>query len=221
MGLIDAMAELRRGWPELPALLPPAPARAVHDLADQLVTESDPDGRRRLRFRMLRVLDGALARDHPIRAALLRGDDRRSPGTGEQLDRELTELRLLAPEIEAALEADPDSVLATAQADLLATPGLSPAELRAGGGDPDRRDLVRLRSSAGESLPRFQFDRTYRPYRVVLVVNRILGADADPWGVASWWLRANGWLDAVPAELVGRGRDDALIEAGRAELGED
>ena len=79
----------------------------------------------------------------------------------------------------------------------------------------------RLPSAAGDRLPRFQLDSAHEPYEVVLAVNRILQAEADPWGAASWWLRANGWLDAVPAELVGTRSSDRLTAAALAEWEDD
>jgi hypothetical protein len=53
---------------------------------------------------------------------------------------------------------------------------------------------------------------------VVRVINGMLGAGADPVGVADWWLSKNGWLDAQPSLLLGLGRDadDQLISAARA-----
>ena len=221
MGLADAVAELRRRWAELPALLAPDPARTVRDLADGLVTEGDAERRQLLALRMLRVLDSALSPAHPIRLALLDGEDFRSPATAERLDDELAALRLVAADIEAAFEPDPAGILAAAQADLLAAASMTAGELRAVGGDPDHPDLLRLPSAAGDRLPRFQLDSVHEPYEVVLAVNRILQAEADPWGAASWWLRANGWLDAVPAELVGTRSSDRLTAAALAEWEDD
>lgn len=67
-----------------------------------------------------------------------------------------------------------------------------------------------------DGLPRFQFAPDSRVWPVVRTVNGILDADDDPWGVADWWLGRNAWLDAVPADLLGRDRDDDLVAAARA-----
>jgi hypothetical protein len=71
------------------------------------------------------------------------------------------------------------------------------------------------------SLPVFQFDPAGRLLPEVQAVNEMLDAGADPWGVADWWLGPNAWLDAVPADLVGRGAGRLLLEAARAVAGED
>lgn len=71
------------------------------------------------------------------------------------------------------------------------------------------------------SLPVFQFDPAGRLLPEVRAVNDLLDAGADPWGVADWWLGPNAWLDAVPADLVGRGAGRLLLEAARAVAGED
>lgn len=47
---------------------------------------------------------------------------------------------------------------------------------------------------------------------------QLLDAAEDPWGVADWWLGANAWLGAVPAQLLGRVADDVLLDAARAVL---
>jgi hypothetical protein len=108
------------------------------------------------------------------------------------------------------------------RADLLAAPSRSPAEVRAGGGDPDEAGVIRLPASEHDiRLPAFQFDADMRPRAVVVSVNRLLGAEHDPWGVASWWLDGNTWLGDVPADLVGRVSDDAIVAAARSDLEDD
>lgn len=54
----------------------------------------------------------------------------------------------------------------------------------------------------------------------MLAINAMLGAAADPWGVADWWLGPNLWLDAVPATLLGAGLDEQLLAAASV-VGED
>ncbi|WP_410564508.1 hypothetical protein [Amycolatopsis sp. cmx-4-61] len=85
------------------------------------------------------------------------------------------------------------------------------AELRNRGVDPDLPDLIRLpRRDGSVSVPDFQFDRDDRPRAVVLRVNRVLGAETDPWAVADWWVSGNVWLDAAPVTLV----SDQVAESG-------
>lgn len=90
-------------------------------------------------------------------------------------------------------------------------PMTTATELRRRGVDPDVRDLIRLpRPDGSWSVPDFQFDDDLRPRSVVLEVNRVLGADDDPWAVADWWVSGNVWLDAVPVTLV----SDQVAERG-------
>ncbi|MBZ3901909.1 DUF3168 domain-containing protein [Streptomyces griseiscabiei] len=111
---------------------------------------------------------------------------------------------------------------ASARDRLLAEPALTAGELAEHfGSRPDQPDLIRLPAAGGPArLPAFQFDADGHPRPVVLTVNALLGAAADPWGVADWWLGPNPWLDAAPATLLGAGLDDQLLAAARV-VGED
>ncbi|MDX3131588.1 DUF3168 domain-containing protein [Streptomyces europaeiscabiei] len=116
----------------------------------------------------------------------------------------------------------PEVRWASARDRLLAEPALTDAELtEIFGIAADQPELIRLRASQGpELLPAFQFDGEGRPRPLVLAINAMLGAAADPWGVADWWLGPNLWLDAVPATLLGAGLDDQLLAAAGV-VGED
>ncbi|MFF7236412.1 DUF3168 domain-containing protein [Streptomyces collinus] len=105
---------------------------------------------------------------------------------------------------------------------LLAEPALTAEELyESFGTEVSGADVIRLRSrDGGEQLPAFQFDAEGRLRELVRTVNGLLGAAADPWGVADWWLGPNLWLDAVPATLIGAGLDEQLIAAAGA-VGEE
>jgi hypothetical protein len=98
---------------------------------------------------------------------------------------------------------------------LLAAPALSEDDLRENlGVEAIAPELIRLRRRDGsERLPAFQFDGEGRPRDVVVAVNRMLGAEKDPWGVADWWLGPNPWLAAAPASLLGAGLDGQLLAA--------
>ncbi|QFQ95546.1 DUF3168 domain-containing protein [Streptomyces phaeolivaceus] len=111
---------------------------------------------------------------------------------------------------------------ASARDRLLAEPALTAEELAEHfGGETEQPDLIRLPASGGpERLPAFQFGADGRPRPLVLTINAMLGAAADPWGVADWWLGPNPWLDAVPATLLGAGLDEQLLAAASV-VGED
>ena len=94
------------------------------------------------------------------------------------------------------------STLAGIRERLLAGSTLSVADVRVGGSDPAGRACygsARRTVSSGSRLS--QFDAGRRPLAVVLTVNQLLLGDRDPWGVTSWWLTANVWLDGSPAPL--------------------
>ena len=96
------------------------------------------------------------------------------------------------------------------------------ADLVAGIGDEDRQVLIRLRADDGTvRVPRFQFrsDPT-RPWPVVLETNRLLDADIDPWGAASWWVDPHALIDMAPIDLLGGDRERWLPALARR-LGED
>jgi hypothetical protein len=104
---------------------------------------------------------------------------------------------------------------------LLRESGLSAAQVRVLGEDPERRFLIRLDTPTGEErIPAFQFGPDGRAIAMVLAVNESLEADADPWGVADWWLGMNVWLDARPADLIGR-NDHGVRAAAAAAVAQD
>ncbi|MFJ9637218.1 hypothetical protein [Streptomyces sp. NPDC101178] len=84
-------------------------------------------------------------------------------------------------------------------------PGLDPLLIVLSGDDGRRQ------------VPLFQFEVGTMPWRVVLDVNAVLGADSDPWGVADWWLAESTWWRRAPASLLGQGRD-AELRGAAAEL---
>ncbi len=53
--------------------------------------------------------------------------------------------------------------------------------------------------------PAFQFDRRRKViYPEIAMVGQLLEADADPWGVLSWWVSPNARLgDRRPRDLLG------------------
>ncbi|MBD0424524.1 hypothetical protein H0H10_36080 [Streptomyces sp. TRM S81-3] len=88
-------------------------------------------------------------------------------------------------------------------------------DVDAGGRSP--RGLIALTDDGGQTVfPAFQFAAGTTPWPVVLEVNAVLEAEADPWGAADWWLSPHTWWGAPPAGLLGRGRDAELRAAARA-----
>lgn len=77
--------------------------------------------------------------------------------------------------------------------------------------------LLGVPRDRGYLYPAFQIDVARRRlYPEVRHVNETLGAAADPWGVASWWLSTNDRLGARPADLVGSRRAEELVQAAKA-----
>ncbi|MFJ7204106.1 hypothetical protein ACIQWR_11305 [Streptomyces sp. NPDC098789] len=97
---------------------------------------------------------------------------------------------------------------------LLAEPAIGDAEALEGGCDPYAPGLIRLRAAGGSvRLPVFQFAADGQPVAVVREVNRLLDADHDPWGAATWWLSPNAWLDEPPVGLIGGPAEEQLLVA--------
>ncbi|MET9398955.1 hypothetical protein [Kitasatospora sp. NPDC002965] len=129
----------------------------------------------------------------------------------------------------AAPHAAPDTaeIIATAQRRLLAEPSLGRADLDARGLDAPALAgaglIIRLVDQAGEHrYPAFQFagpapgaepGTGHGPLPVVTRINRLLLAEADPWGAADWWLAGNSWLGGTPAALLGLVSDELLTAA--------
>lgn len=101
---------------------------------------------------------------------------------------------------------------------LLREPAFSAAEATARCGGTPPPELIRLPDPPnGDRYPRFQFPTGGgTPHEVVLEVNRLLLADIDPWGAASWWLGGNTWLGGTPASFLGRLPDHELVGAAGA-----
>ncbi|WP_405461089.1 hypothetical protein OG786_27200 [Streptomyces sp. NBC_00101] len=176
---------------------------------------------------------------HPLRSALDRVRLVAAPPGPETVSEALRLVNLFThpepePEPAPGPELDPDpapapgplpraaseSVFARGQAPdpLLGEPALSAAEVRARCGGAPPPELIRLLDPPnGDRYPEFQFPRgSGTPHEVVLTVNRLLLADVDPRGAASWWLGSNTWLGGSPASLLGRLPDQELVGAAVA-----
>jgi hypothetical protein len=163
------------------------------------------------------VVAGSLPAEHPMLVAIEQESDLGSDT--QTLDGEIEALRQMLADLEMSVGPQPEEIMRQAHEQILAAPSRSAGEVRASGQDPDALALIRLPAAdGGWRLPSFQFDRHGQPLPVVLAINRLLGAEQDPWGVASWWLRANAWLTGVPAALLTVASEQELLFAARAEI---
>ncbi|MEU7032993.1 hypothetical protein ABZ958_04820 [Streptomyces sp. NPDC046237] len=163
--------------------------------------------------------------DHPARAALDGVRLVAAPPGPATVTEALALVDLLAAAPEPAPTADPtpgvtlDDVTSgdgrTAADPLLREPALSTAEATARCGGAPPPELIRLPDPPrGDRFLEFQFPLGGgTPHPVVLKVNRLLLADIDPRGAASWWLGGNSWLGGSPASLLGRLPDHELVGA--------
>jgi hypothetical protein len=204
--LVRALAE---DWPAVLAALQEPERR-------QLVALLDEAGGGNAEAILVAVEDvlmlADLPDDHPV-AVYLTGRDRFEPGSGPDLGQTRLALGWLRDAV-SLVESEPvpragdpaespspvprESVYRR----LAAVPAYSPEELADAGGDPERRELIRLRLGSQVRLPRFQFEPGGAPRDVVLEVNRVLDAENDPWGVTSWWLDWHAWLAGLPVDLL-------------------
>lgn len=138
--------------------------------------------------------------------------------------------------IQAADEAqrvliEDEEIRAAAMQAILATPMLDDVAVRSGlmwwGPEADKVDLLAemrnasvllaLPSEQGPLYPAFQFEpdtprARARVAPVVATINAFLGANVDPWGVASWWVSPNARLGGrAPMDLVATGEHETLL----------
>lgn len=157
------------------------------------------------------LLSVALPRTHPVRDAISRGIRYGRGGGAPDWPALTTSIQLRLAAFGGPGPAAPEPT-----ARLLAEPALTEDQLRARGCDPAQANLIRLTGPSGTRFPAFQFGADGRPLRLVLAVNAVLDAEDDPWGVADWWLGRNAWLDAKPADLLGRSSGEHLLSAARS-----
>ncbi|GGW43429.1 hypothetical protein GCM10010503_20080 [Streptomyces lucensis JCM 4490] len=180
-----------------------------------------PDDSRAVRraFQAVRLCLVALPFDHPVREAL---DSVRLAGTATAGRPVVLSTRDLLARLAADPPPSPDTaaVIAAVELRLLHAPTLSTTEVHSryrGAAPPP--ELIRFADpDLGDRYPEFQFrPGGGAPYEVVLEVNRVLLADADPWGAADWWLSGNTWLGGgPPAALLGVRPDSELVGAAIA-----
>lgn len=206
----DFLVTLARNWPTVLAELDRDDARRFTELVGQIRSAATSDEAEDASYE-LRQLAHRLPRGHPVRTAA--SSDRYATGPAVI---DLADIAAILGELDLQFRPDGDD---DPDAWLQAAPSLSEQEVRALGVAPERADLIRLPGQDQDGRPRlpaFQFGADGRPVPVVLTVNELLGASTDPWGVADWWLGENAWLEAVPADLIGRVADAVLLQAARA-----
>ena len=115
------------------------------------------------------------------------------------------------PATVASVAGEPVTV-ATVRLRLAEVPSYGPEDLA----DPAMPELIRLRVDGRIRLPRFQFRGDRAPDTVVMEVNRLLDAEHDPWGVASWWFDRHAWLRGTPVDLLGGTPEQRLRVAAAA-----
>ena len=187
----------------------------------QALADTPPDDARAVRraFQAVRLCLVVLPFDHPVREAL---DSVRLVGTAPVSRPTVLRTRDLLARLMADPPPPPDTaaIIAVVERRLLDAPALSAAEVRARyRGSTPPPELIRLNDpDLGDRYPEFQFEPGCgAPYEVVLEVNRVLLADADPWGAADWWLSGNAWLGGgPPAALLGIRPDRELVRAAVA-----
>ncbi|MFF4098835.1 hypothetical protein [Streptomyces sp. NPDC001903] len=193
------LAAAAADWDELRPRLDPAALRRLALLLTTLRTETG-GAARRAALLAARLLEERLPDRFPGESRLAAAPEAPSAEapTADHLGFTADDLAVLV--LDGHRMAGP--VLGEVRDRLLAAPALGDAEVLEGGSDPYAPHLIRLPSSGGlVRLPAFQFTAGGRVRPVVREVNLLLGAAADPWGAADWWLSPNAWLDGCAAPI--------------------
>jgi hypothetical protein len=210
MAIEDAINALPEHWDDVLAQLGPEKAAELTALAGML----DGDDDKQVLTRIGLLVAGLSAR-HPVRRAL-GGGYLLAPAAVDRAAVAAIRRRVtvsVSDELPTAAE-----ILRTVTGRVLAAPAYTEQEVRRFGADPEDPVLIRLEGpDGGRQWPAFQFDAGQTGvFAVVRIINAMLGAAADPIGVADWWLSRNAWLNAQPSLLLGRGADDRLLSAASA-----
>lgn len=200
----------------------PEAAKALTERWPQLLAELDDTGRRQLRTLSNEFAEATAAERHRLWDSIFEVVTTRLPDSSPlrtTMRRALDEHRLATAKARADLPLPPGITVSKPPIHrwILAARAMSAAGIRRRGTDPELPGLIRLRKPDGLlSLPLFQFTRAGEPKPLVLRINTLLGADADPWGAADWWLCPNVWLSGTPADLLGVVDDHLLVAAAVA-----
>jgi hypothetical protein len=198
----------------------PEAATVLTERWTQLLAELDDADRNRLRTLSNEFEVATVAEQHQLWRSIIELATTQLPRTSvvcTEVNRALAKPRLATGKGKPNLPLPPGIAAAgkpPIHKWILAAPAESAASVRRRGTDPELPGLIRLRKPDGLlSLPLFQFTRTGDPEPLVLRINQLLGADADPWGAADWWLCPNIWLAGTPADLLGVLDDHLLVAA--------
>ena len=220
MAVEDALVALGEHWDDVASQLDTAQMAEVRVLISRL----GGAGYDRAVTRIADILVVGLPATHPVRRALAGGYLFEAAPAFDRIvvTADLQHLADVFLSPSEAGEADGDAppvahIVRVVTDRLLAAPALTEQEVRARGADPADPGLIRLgRPAGGWQWPEFQFAAGAGPLPVVRTINSLLGAAADPLGVAGWWLCVNGWLGRPPSQLIGQVADQLLVSAARA-----
>lgn len=214
MALSDALLVVAETWPELRERVGPAQLERARRLLAAAVHGAswEPE-------ELLTSLLGPEPPEHPAWQALVHSPERRTahatlpvPLAAARLrlvvEREIEWQRTSAEKVGAP---DPDRVDAEAEARIWTVPLLAVQAT----GRPLRNMLV-LNREGDRVAPVFQFDHHRRLLTFAAEVNELLGADDDPWGVASWWLTPHAALHGIPADELRIGAQELVLAAAHA-----
>jgi len=216
MAIEDAVNALPAHWDDVLAQLGPERAAELTALVGRLGDEDHQQ--------VVTRIAGLLVEGLPPRHAV-----RRSLAGGYLLVPTPIDLNAITVFYRSRVSGDPPTaaeILRAVTDRVLAAPAYSEQEVRQRGADPADPVLIRLqRPGGGPQWPAFQFAAGQAAGQsagqdgllpVVREINALLGAAADPIGVADWWLSSNGWLGTQPSLLLGAGADDRLLSAAHA-----
>jgi len=212
--LDDLVRALQVHWQTVRDALEPEDQQRLQALLDGI---GELDERRAL-SELEYLLTGAdLPADHEVMRLLL--GRTRSAGTRQAESPEA--IRAAFEQLVAALRPDAPDVVgvpteavtaATVRRRLAGVPAYGPEDVA----EPAAPELIRLRVDGRIRLPRFQFGDDRTPDTIVLEVNRLLDAEHDPWGVASWWYDRHAWLRGAPVDLLAGTPEQRLRVAAAA-----
>jgi hypothetical protein len=218
MAFDAVMRAIAQHWDSVESQLTAEEAQRFRTLVERFAAATaTARDQRRATEELAELLSSVLPASHLVRRAIADPATVRSQLTAEPDEALMAELRqLLDLEFQRQGAPSPEEIELDAMTRLEAAPALSPGDLRSRGGDPGQQHLIRLDGRDGPRFPLFQFDAAGQPYRLVLSINALLDADADPWGVADWWLGRHAWLGRAPAESIGQVADDVLLATALA-----
>jgi hypothetical protein len=203
--MIVALAEQ---WDRVDAALRPDTRERLRELVVALADSVDHEQRVDLRAAIARVLFEGLPDDDPVVKI-----GNRFSGPAAALEPALAEA---TTSIRLRLA---DRAPWSAYHRILTTSCEDIRSLRRRGIDPDIPHLIRLdRVDGSVVIPSFQLDDAGHPTEFVLRVNRLLGAQDDPWGAADWWLSTNSWLHEPPVRLLPRPGRESVVAAAVAAM---